>query len=106
MTLLESSIYVHRPFPVEFVVRAGDTPLRVAVDWEDLERWMGPASSDANRVRGFLHDHRNELGVVIEARLAARGIPLGRQLMLSAEDLRDLVPAPEPPPEPRQRRQS
>jgi hypothetical protein len=87
MSLLETSIYVHPRFPVEFVIRMDDVPIRVALEWEVFERLMGSASDDAESVRDYLHRHRAEFASAIRAHLAAHGIPFTLQLTLSSEDL-------------------
>jgi hypothetical protein len=88
MSLLETSIYVHPQFPVEFVIRLDDRPIRVSIEWSAIEWLMGPAQPDADQVRDFLHQHRSEIAFAIRAQLAAHGTPLTGQLTVSIEDLR------------------
>ncbi len=91
VTLFETSIYVRPRFPVEFVIDVDGTAIRADIEWKDVEGLVGVAATDHESIRRFLHRHRTELGIAIQARLAARGVPFGRQLTLSAEDLRPLV---------------
>jgi hypothetical protein len=88
MSLLETSIYVHPQFPVEFVIRLDDKPIRVSIEWSAIEWLMGPVQPDADQVRDFLHRHRREIAFAIRAQLAAHGTPLTGQLTVSVEDLR------------------
>jgi hypothetical protein len=88
MSLLETSIYVHPQFPVEFVIRLDDKPIRVSIEWSAIEWLMGPVQPDADQVRDFLHHHRREIAFAIRAQLAAHGTPLTGQLTVSVEDLR------------------
>jgi hypothetical protein len=88
MSLLETSIYVHPQFPVEFVIRLDGAPIRVSIEWSAIEWLMGPAQPDADQVRDFLHQHRSEIAFAIRAQLAAHGTPLTGQLTVSVEDLR------------------
>lgn len=88
MSLLETSIYVHPEFPVEFVIRWDDQPIRVSIEWSAIEWLMGPTQPDADQVRDFLHHHRREIAFAIRAQLAAQGTPLNGQLTVSIEDLR------------------
>jgi hypothetical protein len=88
MSMLETSIYVHPGFPVEFVVGVDATHVRVSIEWAAIQRLIGRASVNEEQVRGFLHDHRGEIASAIKAHLAAYGTPLTRQLTLSSKDLR------------------
>jgi len=88
MSLLETSIYVHPQFPVEFVIRLDETPIRISIEWSAIEWLMGPVQPDADQVRDFLHHHRREIAFAIRAQLAAHGTPLTGQLTVSVEDLR------------------
>ncbi|MEO8347077.1 MAG: hypothetical protein ABI607_15420 [Betaproteobacteria bacterium] len=86
VTLMEQSIYVHPQFPVELAISVDGTAIRVAIEWRAIERLMGAASANEEQVRSFLHSHRTEIGLAIQARLAAQGTPLSRKLAMSPED--------------------
>jgi hypothetical protein len=98
LSLVETSIYVQPHSPVEFAISADATPIRVTIEWDAIQRMMGPASEDAGQVREFLQRHRIEIGNVIRARIAAHGVPITHQLTMSWDDLRlagNLQPAPD-----------
>ena len=92
--VLESSFYVHAGLPVQWLITVDGHAVRVTLEWSDVERLMGTPMPDVDHVREFLHRHRTDIRLSIEAELAAQGVPLSRQLALSFDDLALLALAP------------
>lgn len=92
LTLLETSIYVHPGFPVEFAILADGTTLRVAIEWDTIVQLVGTVPAREDQVRQFLHDHQGDIEIAIAAHLAAQGVPLSRRLAMSSRDFAQVQP--------------
>ena len=90
MFLLETAVYVHLPYPVEFVIDVDGRAIRVAIEWSAIEQMMGATPVDDENVRDFLHENRKAIARAIEARLYAHGIPWTGELVMARDDF-DLV---------------
>jgi hypothetical protein len=88
MSLFETSIYVRPQFPVEFVINVDGVPIRIAIEWPDVERLVGTTAADEGEVRNFVHRHKTAIQMAIHAYLSARGTPMEHRLTISADDLR------------------
>jgi hypothetical protein len=86
MLLLDTAIYVHRPYPVEFHIDVDGRAIRVAIEWPAIERMMGATPVDDERVRDFLHENRRAVAHAIEAHLYAQGMPWTGELVMARDD--------------------
>jgi hypothetical protein len=84
--LLETSVYVHRPFPVEFLIDVDGRVIRTAIGWPVVEQIMSATPIDDEQVRNFLHENREAIARAIQARLYAHGVPRTGELVMALDD--------------------
>jgi hypothetical protein len=73
--------------PVELLVVVDRSVIRVAIDWSTIECVSGERSIDEDAVRKFIRGNRSRIELAIKAHLFAHGVPLGRQFVLTPDEL-------------------
>jgi len=61
--------------------------MRVEIDRSTIHRLVAADALDQESIRNFLRSNRKAIEIAIKAHLFARGIPLARKIVLSANEL-------------------
>jgi hypothetical protein len=72
--------------PLELLFTVDGKTLRVAIDWTTLGEVFGLDLAGEDSWGTFLRKKRQAIELAVKAHLLARGMPFGRQLVLTAED--------------------
>ena len=72
--------------PVEVRVAVDGETLRVLIEWNVIERWLGDFANDIEAVKRALHSRRSEIERVVQSRVFAHGMPLSGELVMTVRD--------------------
>jgi hypothetical protein len=92
VSLLGTESRILSSVPVELLVDVDGKIVRAAINWATIERLVGDHSIGEARVREFIRQNRQALLLAIQSHLFSRGVPLDRQLVLTAKDFISVYP--------------
>ena len=87
----DAAIFGGQRHPLEVAVAVDGVAVRVELERSAIQHFLGPGIGDEETVSEFVRRNRKAFERAIQAHLIAHGVPLDRHLVITLNDLSDVL---------------